>query len=118
MRRVTTEVLCNFCLDPISVTEVDEAEWTISFGPSTGQPVQGRFDLCSDCATTWTKDIAVLLKDGLPYKRPKPVVTGKGKVIQPEPEPVLFTCSCGNQYGTDRGLSMHMTRMGHQEEAS
>lgn len=115
MRRVETVVLCNNCGDPIDVVEPDEAEWTVSFGPSTGQPVQGRVDLCSPCVDIWLRDLTALLADALPYKKPRPVVTGKGKVIQPEPEPVFegFQCGCGRLFGTQRGLSRHRTSTGH-----
>jgi hypothetical protein len=116
MRDVVTVVSCNSCTNPIDVEEPDGAEWSLSFAGPEGVLLQGRVDLCSGCAGDWVEDVRILLAEALPYKRPKPVVTGTGAVHQPEPEEHGVICpepSCRRWFGKQAGLSRHRTASGH-----
>ncbi len=111
MRTVVTQIRCDNCGEEIQAEAPDAYEWSLSFAKTGGETHQGRIDLCSECAGQWLDEVQGVLTNALPYKRPKPVVTGTGKVI--EPDDLQFRCDCGRSFTKQSGLSRHKTATGH-----
>lgn len=93
MRRVSIVVTCDVCESEI--TEETEGDSAVRF---TARGVERELDICDD-------DLyGTFLQEGRS-------VTNRKKRAKTDKK---FACHCGKSYDTERGLTAHQTRQGHE----